>query len=55
MVGENDPGTPVEASRQIENQISSSRLEVLPKAFHLSNVEAAQSFNHILMDFLGGL
>jgi 3-oxoadipate enol-lactonase len=54
MVGENDPGTPVEASRQIENQISSSRLEVLPKAFHLSNVEAAQSFNHILMDFLGG-
>ncbi|MFW6053001.1 MAG: alpha/beta fold hydrolase, partial [Desulfosalsimonas sp.] len=55
MVGENDPGTPVEASRQIQRQIGGSRLEVLPAAFHLSNIEAAESFNSILMDFLGRL
>ncbi|MFW5958333.1 MAG: 3-oxoadipate enol-lactonase [Desulfosalsimonas sp.] len=55
VVGENDPGTPVEASRQIQKHISGSRLEVLPGAFHLSNIEAAESFNSVLMDFLGGL
>ncbi len=55
MVGENDPGTPVEASVQIQNQTGDSRLEVLPGAFHLSNVEAAESFNSVLMDFLGRL
>ncbi|MBS3809370.1 MAG: alpha/beta fold hydrolase [Desulfobacterales bacterium] len=54
MVGENDPGTTVEASREIQNQISNSRLEVLPKALHLSNIEAAESFNYSLMDFLWG-
>lgn len=55
MVGENDPGTPVEASRQIQKQIGGSRLEVLPGAFHLSNVEASEAFNTVLLDFLGKL
>lgn len=55
VVGENDPGTPVEASRQIQRQISGSMLEVLAGAFHLSNIEAAESFNSILLDFFGGL
>ncbi|MBS3756503.1 MAG: 3-oxoadipate enol-lactonase [Desulfobacterales bacterium] len=52
MVGENDPGTPVEAARQIHGQIRGSRLEVLDQAYHLSNVEAAESFNTALLDFL---
>ncbi|MFP4452226.1 MAG: 3-oxoadipate enol-lactonase [Desulfobacterales bacterium] len=55
MVGENDPGTPVESSRQIQKQISGSRLEVLPGAFHLSNVEASEAFNNVMLDFLGKL
>ncbi len=55
MVGENDPGTPVEASREIQDRISGSRLEVLPEAFHLSNFEAAGPFNSALLDFLGKL
>lgn len=55
MVGENEPGTPVEASRQIHQQVRDSRLEVLPRAFHLSNYEAAEPFNQALLDFLGGV
>ena len=55
VVGENDPGTPVEASRQIQSQISGCRLEVLPGAFHLSNVEASEAFNTVLLDFLAGV
>ncbi|MFP4160306.1 MAG: 3-oxoadipate enol-lactonase [Desulfobacterales bacterium] len=55
MVGENDPGTPVEASQEIRDKIRGSVLKVLPGAFHLSNTEAAGSFNSALADFLAGL
>ncbi|MFW6082171.1 MAG: alpha/beta fold hydrolase, partial [Desulfosalsimonas sp.] len=55
MVGENDPGTPVEASMEIHEKIRGSVLEILPRAFHLSNTEAAASFNAVLTDFLGRL
>jgi 3-oxoadipate enol-lactonase len=54
LVGENDPGTPVAASLQIQKQIRGSRLEVLPNAFHLSNVEAAGFFNNAILNFLEG-
>jgi len=52
MVGENDPGTPVEASRAMHERISGSRLVILPSAFHLSNIEQAEAFNHELTTFL---
>ena len=52
MVGEDDPGTPVSASEAIHERIPGSRLEVLPHAAHLSNIEQAQAFNAHLMGFL---
>jgi 3-oxoadipate enol-lactonase len=52
MVGEHDPGTPVASARQIQEQIPDARLEVLPGAYHLSNIEAASAFNGHLLNFL---
>ncbi|MFO7985510.1 MAG: 3-oxoadipate enol-lactonase [Desulfatiglandaceae bacterium] len=52
MVGEDDPGTPVSASEAMHERIPGSRLEVLPHAAHLSNIEQAQTFNAHLMGFL---
>ena len=52
MVGEDDLGTPVEASRAIHDRIPQSKLVVLPSAAHLSNIEQTESFNYALMAFL---
>ncbi len=52
MVGEDDPGTPVEASRAMHEQIPQSKLVILPSAAHLSNIEQTEAFNHSLIDFL---
>jgi len=52
MVGEDDPGTPVEASRAMHERIPNARLVVLPQAAHLSNIEQNEAFNHALMTFL---
>ena len=52
MVGEEDPGTPVEASEAIHERIAGSQLIILPAARHLSNIEQADAFNKALMDFL---
>lgn len=52
MVGENDPGTPVEAARQIHEAIRNSVMKELPGAYHLSNIEAADEFNENLLAFL---
>jgi 3-oxoadipate enol-lactonase len=52
MVGEEDPGTPVEASEAMHARISDSKLIVLPSARHLSNIEQAEVFNTALMEFL---
>ncbi len=52
MVGENDPGTPVESARQIHENLGGSELTVLPQAYHLSNIEAADAFNKRLLKFL---
>ena len=52
MVGENDPGTPVEASRQIRDGIPDAVMVELPNAYHLSNIEAAEAFNENLMAFM---
>ena len=52
MVGEDDPATPVEASRAMHDRIPQSKLVVLPSAAHLSNIEQTKGFNHALMAFL---
>ncbi len=52
IVGRDDPGTPVEASRAMHKRISDSKLVVLDSAAHLSNVEQSDAFNQSLMEFL---
>lgn len=52
IVGEDDPGTPVSAAEAIHAEIRNSQLKVLPSAMHLCNIEQAQAFNTVLMDFL---
>jgi 3-oxoadipate enol-lactonase len=52
LVGEDDPGTPVSASRAMHERIAGSTLVVLPSARHLSNVEQADLFNAVLLKFL---
>jgi 3-oxoadipate enol-lactonase len=52
LVGEDDPGTPVAASRAIHERIPGSELVILPSAAHLSNLEQAEAFNRALLTFL---
>ena len=52
MVGEDDPGTPVSASKAIHERIANSKLVILPSARHLSNIEQKKAFNTALLTFL---
>ncbi|MCX5733935.1 MAG: 3-oxoadipate enol-lactonase [candidate division NC10 bacterium] len=53
VVGEDDPGTPVAASRVIHERIRGSELVILPSAAHLSNIEQPEAFTHAVLAFLG--
>lgn len=55
IVGEKDPGTPVEASRAMHERIQGSKLVVLPAAAHLSNAEQPEAFTEALLDFFSKL
>jgi 3-oxoadipate enol-lactonase len=52
LAGEDDPGTPVSASRAIHERIQGSRLEIIPSAMHLTNIEQTAIFNRALVGFL---
>lgn len=52
VVGEEDQGTPVAASRAIQAQIAGSRLEIIKSAAHLSNVEQPEAFTTAVTSFL---
>jgi 3-oxoadipate enol-lactonase len=52
IVGEDDPGTPVAAHKVIQERIAGSRLEIIPKAAHLANMEQPEAFNKALTEFL---
>jgi 3-oxoadipate enol-lactonase len=52
IVGEDDPGTPVAMSKEIHENAPGSKLVVLPKAAHLSNIEQSAAFNRALDEFL---
>ena len=52
VVGAEDAGTPVAASRTIHERIRGSELVILPSASHLSNIEQPEAFNRALLDFL---
>jgi pimeloyl-ACP methyl ester carboxylesterase len=55
IVGEEDVVTPAKEARAMHAAIRGSRLEVIQKAGHLSNVERPAAFNTIVSEFLGGL
>jgi len=52
VVGEHDPGTPVSAAEFIHERIATSELRVISDAAHFVNVEQADLFNDILLEFL---
>jgi pimeloyl-ACP methyl ester carboxylesterase len=55
VVGEEDVITPVKEARAMASAIRGSRLEVIPEAGHLSNLERPAAFNAALSDFVGSL
>jgi 3-oxoadipate enol-lactonase len=52
VVGEQDPGTPVEAARVIHERIAGSELAIIHSAAHLSNMEQPEEFNRHVLRFL---
>lgn len=52
LVGSEDPITPVADSEKMHEAIRGSRLVVLDKASHVSNIEQAEEFNQELKRFL---
>jgi 3-oxoadipate enol-lactonase len=52
IVGEDDLGTPVAASKVMNERIEGSELVILPSAAHLSNLEQPQAFTKALTAFL---
>jgi 3-oxoadipate enol-lactonase len=52
IAGEDDPATPVAASRTIHEKIKGSELVILKSALHLSNMEQPEAFNRAVTAFL---
>jgi 3-oxoadipate enol-lactonase len=52
IVGKDDPGTPVSAAEQIQQNIPGAELVIIDDALHLSNIEQPEAFNQAVTDFL---
>ncbi len=52
VVGEEDQGTPVAASKVIQDRIKGSDLVIIPAAAHLSNMEQPEAFTSAITKFL---
>jgi len=52
IVGADDQGTPVAMSQAIHENAPGSRLDILPQAAHLSNIEQPKAFDRALGSFL---
>ena len=50
--GEEDDVTPLEHSRQIADGITGARLETIPGAAHIANLDLPEAFNRLLSGFL---
>ena len=50
-VGEHDQGTPVSHAQLIHGRIASSELRIIPDAAHMINMEQADIFTGMLLDF----
>jgi 3-oxoadipate enol-lactonase len=55
LVGEEDALTPVKDSRAMADAIPGAKLEVIPAAGHLSNIERPAAFTRVLRDFVASL
>jgi 3-oxoadipate enol-lactonase len=55
IVGEEDVLTPPKESRAMHGAIPGSRLEIIPGAGHVSNVERPAAFNQVLTEFIAGV
>ena len=55
IVGDEDALTPVKEARAMHAAIAGSRLEIIPGAGHVSNLEKPAAFNHVLGEFLSAL
>ena len=55
IVGADDPVTPPEASRVIQQKVAGASLAVIDNGSHLCNVEQPQAFNRALLGFLDRL
>jgi 3-oxoadipate enol-lactonase len=53
VVGDQDAGIPLPLAQALANAIPGARLEVIAGAAHLCNIEQADAFNRLLVDFLG--
>ena len=53
IVGEEDQGTPVAASKVMHEKIHGSQLVILKSAAHLANMEQPEAFTNALTGFLG--
>jgi 3-oxoadipate enol-lactonase len=52
LVGDQDSGTPPAMARDLAATIPGARLEIIPGAAHLSNIEQADAFTRLLAEFL---
>jgi 3-oxoadipate enol-lactonase len=52
IAGEEDPATPPDRAREIAEGVSGARLEVLPGARHLANVERDEDVTRLLLEHL---
>lgn len=52
VVGESDPGTPLAMAQTIQRRIPGAQLRVIKSASHLCNIEQAEAFNAVLLEFL---
>jgi 3-oxoadipate enol-lactonase len=52
IVGADDPGTPVSMAKEIHDNAPGSKLEILPSAAHLANMEQPEGFTRALRQFL---
>ena len=52
MVGDQDAGTPPAMARTLAAGIPGARLDIISNAAHLCNIEQADAFNRLLLEFL---
>jgi pimeloyl-ACP methyl ester carboxylesterase len=50
LVGSDDPATPPADARDIADRIAGARLEVVPGAAHIANVERPGEINRLLLE-----